>query len=137
MSETICRCGDRLGMVCNRYRPMRAYWNKIDWRRGLSPPWWRAGHFLLSLAVAIVGLTLSTSAWFAVSLREDQLAALELASRAEGQALNLQVGINSYLRKISGLRALLETFEDNVSRAQFEQFTKQLMNDQNAILGMS
>jgi diguanylate cyclase (GGDEF)-like protein len=116
---------------------MRAYWKKIDWRRGLSPPWWRAGHFLLSLAVAIVGLTLSTSAWFAVSLREDQLAALELASRAEGQALNLQVGINSYLRKISGLRALLETFEDNVSRAQFEQFTKQLMNDQNAILGMS
>ena len=31
----------------------------------------------------------------------------------------------------------LRSFDENVSRAQFEQFTKQLMNDQTAILGMS
>jgi diguanylate cyclase (GGDEF)-like protein len=89
------------------------------------------------VVVAIVGLILSTSAWFAVSQREDQLAALELSSRAEAHALNLQVGIISYLRKAAGVRALFESSDAKVSRVQFEEFTKQVMNDQNAILGMS
>jgi diguanylate cyclase (GGDEF)-like protein len=116
---------------------MRAYWNKIGWRSGSPTRWWHNRYSWLSLAVAICGVLVSVSAWFAVSLREDRLAALELASRAEGQALNLQVGIASSLRKVSGLRALFETLDGNVSRTQFEQFTKQLMNDQTALLGMS
>jgi CHASE1-domain containing sensor protein len=61
---------------------------------------------------------------------------LELSSRAYGHVLNLQFGINSYLRKVSGLRSFFD-ISGNVSRAQFERITKQLMNDQNAILGMS
>jgi diguanylate cyclase (GGDEF)-like protein len=61
---------------------------------------------------------------------------LELSSRAYGHALNLQFGINAYLRRVSGLRAFFD-ISGNVSRAQFEKITKQLMNDQNAILGMS
>jgi PAS domain S-box-containing protein len=116
---------------------VRAYWNKIGWRRDSSTRWWHNRYSWLSLVVAALGLIVSTSAWFAVSQQEDQLAELELASRAEGQALNLQVGITAYLRKVFALRAMFETFEDKVSRAQFEQFTKQLMNDQTAILGMS
>ena len=87
--------------------------------------------------MAVVGLIASTAAWFAVSLREDRLAALEMASLANGQALTLQVGIGAYLRKVAALRALFESADDKVSRAQFEQFTKQLMSDQTAMLGMS
>ena len=116
---------------------MRAYWNKIGWRRASSTRWWRSRYSWLSLVVAALGLLVSTSAWFAISQQENQLAEFELASRAEGQALNLQVGITAYLRKVFALRAMFETFEDKVSRAQFEQFTRQLMNDQTAILGMS
>jgi diguanylate cyclase (GGDEF)-like protein/PAS domain S-box-containing protein len=116
---------------------MRAYWNRIGWRRASSTRWWRSRYSWLSLVVATLGLIVSTSAWFAISKQENQLAEFELASRAEGQALNLQVGIAAYLRKVFALRAMFETFEDKVSRAQFEQFTRQLMNDQTAILGMS
>ena len=54
---------------------------------------------------------------------------MELSSRAYGHALNLQFGINAYLRRVSGLRAFFDT-SGNVSRAQFEKITKQLMNDQ-------
>jgi diguanylate cyclase (GGDEF)-like protein len=112
------------------------YWNKA-WHSVSRSSWWHARYSWLSLGVAVAGLILSTFAWFAVSHREDQLAALELSSRAEGHALNLQVGFNSYLRKVSGLRGLFESSDDNVSRAQFGKFTKQLMSDQKAILGMS
>jgi diguanylate cyclase (GGDEF)-like protein len=113
---------------------MHLYRNKLG---GSSRRWWRARYSWLSLGVAIAGLILSASAWFAVSHREDQLTALELSSRAEGHALNLQVGIFSYLRKVSSLRALFESSDGSVSRAQFDKFTQQIMNDQNAILGMS
>jgi diguanylate cyclase (GGDEF)-like protein len=116
---------------------MRANWNKIGWRRRSSTRWWRARYSWLSLGVAITGLILSASAWFAVSHREDQMAALELNGRAEGHALNLQVGIISNLRRVSGLRALFESSDGSISRAQFDKFTKQVMNDQDAILGMS
>jgi diguanylate cyclase (GGDEF)-like protein len=116
---------------------MRTCANEVGRSSGASTPWWGSRYFWLSLGVAILGLIASASAWFGLSLRENQLAALELASRADGQALNLQVGITSYLRKVSALRALFESFDENVSRAQFEQFTKQLMSDQTAILGMS
>src|SRR3954470_16391165 len=114
---------------------MRTCANEVGRSSGASTPWWGSRYFWLSLGVAILGLIASASAWFGLSLRENQLAALELASRADGQALNLQVGITSYLRKVSALRALFESFDENVSRAQFEQFTKQLMSDQTAILG--
>jgi hypothetical protein len=54
----------------------------------------------LGLVVTVAGLIVSATAWFAVSHREDQLAALELSSRAEGHALSLQVGLIPYLRKV-------------------------------------
>jgi diguanylate cyclase (GGDEF)-like protein/PAS domain S-box-containing protein len=116
---------------------MRALWNMLGSRKGPFTSAWRARYSLLALGVAIFGLILSASAWFAVSLRENQLAALELSSSASGHALNLQVGIGSYLRKASGLRALFDSSDHSVSRAQFEKFTKEVMNDTHAILGMS
>jgi diguanylate cyclase (GGDEF)-like protein len=115
---------------------MRTLLNKLSGRPN-TPHWWHTGYFRLSVAAAIVGLVLSTSAWFAVSHREDQLSALELSSRAEGHALNLQVGIISYLRKAAAVRALFDSSDAKVSRTQFEDFTKLVMNDQHAILGIS
>jgi diguanylate cyclase (GGDEF)-like protein len=116
---------------------MRAYWNKIVSRGDSSTRWWRRRYPWLSLGVAVAGLLASASAWHAVSLSEDRLAKLELASSAENQALNLQVGITSNLRKVFALRALFESFDGKVSRAEFEQFARQLMNDQTALLAMS
>jgi diguanylate cyclase (GGDEF)-like protein/PAS domain S-box-containing protein len=116
---------------------MRGYWNKVLAQRLPAPNWWRTRYPWLTLAVAIAGLILTTTAWFAVSRGEDTLAASELSSSSEGHARNLQVGINAYLRKVAALRALFESADENVSRAEFYKFTKQLMSDQNSILGMS
>jgi diguanylate cyclase (GGDEF)-like protein len=104
--------------------------------RDPHPSWWRARYSWLSLAVAVAGLIVSASAWFAVSHWENQVAALDLSSRANSHALALQFGINSNLRKISGLRAFFEA-SDHVSREQFNAFSKRIMDNQNAILGMS
>jgi diguanylate cyclase (GGDEF)-like protein len=100
------------------------------------PSWWRARYSRLSLVVALAGLIVSASAWFAVSHWENQVAALDLSSRANGHALALQSGINSNLRKVSGVRALFEA-SDHVSRGQFNVFSKRIMDNQNAILAMS
>jgi CHASE1-domain containing sensor protein len=100
------------------------------------PSWWRARYSWLSLAVAVAGLIVSASAWFTVSHWENQLAAVDLRSRASAHDLALQSGINAYLRKVSGLRALFESSQ-HVSRAAFDVFAKRIMDDQNAILGMS
>jgi CHASE1-domain containing sensor protein len=115
---------------------MRAYWNGIGSSRGPNTAWWRARHFWLSVLAATAGFLVSASAWVAVSHRENELAELELSSLASGHSMALQSGIDAYLRKISGLQALFES-SDYVSREQFAKFTKQIMNDQNAILGMS
>jgi CHASE1-domain containing sensor protein len=117
-------------------RKPRSLWRRATSSEKPATAWWRARYFWLSTAVAIAGLVASLSAWVAVSHRENELAALGLSSRSYGHALNLQFGINAYLRRVSGLRAFFDT-SGNVSRTQFEKITKQLMNDQNAILGMS
>ncbi len=90
----------------------------------------------LGLAAAILGLIATGLTWFAVSHRESELAKLELSSQGSGYALTLQFGIDAYLRKVAGLRALFDS-SDHVSRGQFEKFTKQLLSGQSAILGMS
>jgi diguanylate cyclase (GGDEF)-like protein len=115
---------------------VRAYWNRIRSSKGPTTGWWRPRHVWLSGVAAAVGLIVSASVWFSVSNRENELAELELSSRANAHALNLQFGITSYLRRVSGLRVLFEA-SDQVTRAQFLKITNQLMNDQNAILGMS
>ena len=48
--------------------------------------------------------------------REEQLAKLELGTRANTYALTLQFGIASFTRKVAGLRALFDS-TTNVSRA--------------------
>src|SRR4051812_47302222 len=90
----------------------------------------------LSLAAAILGSIVSGLTWFAVSHRESELAKLELSSQGSGCAFTLQSGIDAYLRRVVGLRALFDS-SDHVGRGQFDKFTKQLLSGQSAILGMS
>ncbi len=76
------------------------------------------------------------SAWFAASLREDRLAALELSARANDHALILQNGIDAYLSKVVALRALYGA-RDFVGREEFEKFSRGLLRGQTAILALS
>jgi CHASE1-domain containing sensor protein len=91
---------------------------------------------MLSVAAGLIGLALSVSAWFAASLREDRMAALELSTHANDHALVLQSGIDAYLSKIVALRALFDA-SGSVSREQFEKFAQGILRKQTAILAVA
>src|SRR5258708_4732322 len=99
--------------------------------------WHRVRHLVPTLAVGLVALLLSGSAWLAVSHREDQQAELELQTRAKGHELILQEGIDDYLEEIAALRAFFQSSERVVSRREFASFTEYLLHDRPAILAFS
>jgi diguanylate cyclase (GGDEF)-like protein len=83
-----------------------------------------------------LGAILSLTAWIAVWHREADLAELELKTRADSYRLALQFGIDSYLSKVAGLRALFDASK-SVNREEFETFSEQALNDQTALRGMA
>jgi CHASE1-domain containing sensor protein len=70
--------------------------------RGL---WRQRRHLLPTLMAAAIGMTLSTAAWFVVSLWETRHADLEFNAVAETHYRVLQNGINEYLNKLLTLVA--------------------------------
>src|SRR3954451_2457912 len=105
------------------------FWPKPSSDRRTPRYLWR------SLAACAIGLTLSLAAALATGQRELQLAQIELNGLANGYALTVQFGINTYMRKVIALRTLFDTF-GTVSREQFAAFSKQLLTEQVAIVGM-
>jgi diguanylate cyclase (GGDEF)-like protein len=109
----------------------RLLWLTSDSDRAAPRYVWR------SLGACVVGLALALGAALATGQRERELAQLELNGLANGYALTLQFGISTYMRKIDALRTLFDTVGTTISRDQFATFTKQLLSDQIAILGMA
>src|ERR1700730_9874160 len=99
--------------------------------------WRRVPHFVPIVVTILIGLALSVSAWFFVSIREDRLSELELGTRAENHALILQNGIDEYVAKIAALRALFESSDSELSRREFTTFSEFLLRDQTAILAVT
>src|SRR5688572_7274216 len=85
---------------------------------------WLGPHVWAGVAAAIVGVALSVAAWFAVCLREDRLAELELRERASGHAQILQNGINDNLGKLAAVRALFQASSSEVARGEFVVFSE-------------
>ena len=106
------------------------FWPKPSSDRRTPRYLWR------SLGACAVGLVLSLAAALATGQRELQLAQIELNGLANGYALTLQFGISTYMRKVTALRTLFDTF-GTVSREQFASFSKQLLTEQVAIVGMA
>jgi CHASE1-domain containing sensor protein len=81
---------------------------------------------------AVISLTASIAVWH----RENALAALELTARADSYLQSLQFGIDAYLSKVVGLRALFDASK-SVTHEEFETFSTQVLNDQTALRGMA
>ena len=86
---------------------------------------------------ALIGIALSVTAGFMVSLWEDRHAVLEFNAIAENQYMALQNGLNEYLNKLLTVRALFESSDDEVSRKEFEAFTRPHMQSSSAIQTLS
>ena len=104
-------------------------WPKLRARWPVSQVW-------LSVVAGVIGAALSLSASVAIWHREAQLAELELISRASSYGQALQFGVDAYLDKVAGLRALFDSVKD-VSREVFETFSKQVLSDQTALRGLA
>jgi diguanylate cyclase (GGDEF)-like protein len=93
--------------------------------------------FAPAVAAAALGLALSVFAWFSVAAWEDRLAREDFARRSANLAQTLQVGLNEYLYKLVALRAFFNASNDGVSRSEFNVFTKDLLDERNAILSFT
>jgi diguanylate cyclase (GGDEF)-like protein len=99
--------------------------------------WRRRQPFVTPAVVAaVVGLALTASVWFAASLREDRLAALELEARAGSHGLVLQNGINEYMDELVALQAQFQSGSD-IRRDEFAEFSHVLLRDKPGILAVS
>jgi diguanylate cyclase (GGDEF)-like protein len=98
--------------------------------------WAQLRHFLPLLAAAAIGLGASIAGWYAVSLRDDQLAALDFHARAKSRASIIQNGINEYAGKIEAVRSFFVSSRE-VDRREFTFFTDQLARNRAAILRLS
>jgi diguanylate cyclase (GGDEF)-like protein/PAS domain S-box-containing protein len=99
--------------------------------------WHQVRRFVPPFAAALIGIALSGSAWFGVSLREDQLSELEFNARANRNLLILQNGIDNHVAVIAALRALFQSSEHDTNRREFANFTDFLLDGRSAILALS
>jgi diguanylate cyclase (GGDEF)-like protein len=86
---------------------------------------------------AVIGVTLSTAGGFVVSQRENRYAELEFNAIAETHYRVLQNGISEYLSKLLTLRALFDSSDDQVTRKEFEAFTRPHLQSNAAIQTLS
>jgi diguanylate cyclase (GGDEF)-like protein len=93
-------------------------------------------HFAPTLAVGIVGVVVSISIWYLMAASENRAFRQEFAGRASNQASILQNGIDEYLDKLYSVRALFDSSQQ-VTRGNFETFSKSLLDSHAAILNIA
>src|SRR5882724_12050533 len=106
---------------------------RFDGRRCLSLPEVRPRHALPVVTAAAIGIVSSLLAWSVVSQLESRYADHEFTVRASNQAKVLQEGIDDYLSKLSVLRAFFDASESQVTRSEFEIFSRELIEGRTAI----
>jgi diguanylate cyclase (GGDEF)-like protein len=120
--ETIMSGRDRHGSghsdVTERRRPLRPR----------SGPHWPA------VIAAGIGSLLSLIAALAVGRWEQRVTEVAFRGVAETQVIVLQNGINEYLSRLVTLRTLFESANDEVTRSEFEVFSRKLFEHHSGLL---
>ena len=84
----------------------------------------RSGPHWPALIAAGIGLLLSLIAALAVGRWEQRVTEVAFRGAAETQVIVLQNGINEYLSRLVTLRTLFESANDEVTRSEFEVFSR-------------
>jgi diguanylate cyclase (GGDEF)-like protein len=90
-----------------------------------------------TLLAAGVGLLLSFVAAYVIGRWENWVATVEFAGVAKSQAMALQNGVNDYLSRLVALRTLFESANDEITRSEFEVFSRRLFEEHPGILRVS
>jgi diguanylate cyclase (GGDEF)-like protein/PAS domain S-box-containing protein len=91
-------------------------------------------HSRPAIIAAGIGLLVTFAASYAVGRWENRVASAEFVSAAKNQATLLQNGINEYRQRLMALRAPFESFNEGITRSEFEFFSDRLFAEHPGIL---
>src|SRR5450631_1624317 len=94
----------------------------------------RPGRHLPALVAAGIGLLLSLIAAYAVGRWEQRVTRVEFEGVAATELIVLQNGINEYLSRLTALRTLFESANEEITRSEFEVFSGRLFENHPGIL---
>jgi diguanylate cyclase (GGDEF)-like protein len=100
-------------------------------RKSVSP---RTGLHLPAMIAAGLGLLLSLIAAFAVGRWEQRVARVTFESAAATELLVLQNAVNEYLGRLVTLRILFESTNEEITRSEFEVFSRHLFEDHSGFI---
>ncbi|MGP0093886.1 MAG: putative bifunctional diguanylate cyclase/phosphodiesterase [Xanthobacteraceae bacterium] len=86
------------------------------------------------LLAASAGLLFSFVAAYVVGRWECWVATVEFAAAAKSQAMALQNGVDEYLGRLKALRTFFESANDEITRSEFEVFSRRLFEEHPGIL---
>jgi diguanylate cyclase (GGDEF)-like protein len=89
------------------------------------------------MGAAVVGLAVSTAAWFYVSAFDERLALKAFNQEATDITQILKNGLDEYSNKLIAIGTLFSATEHDLTRTEFVAFSRTLFKDQPAILGLS
>ena len=99
--------------------------------------WLAARHFAPAHTVAIIGVAASVAVWYLAFFQERRAMVEEFNGRANNQAIVMENGIDDYWDKLYSVRALLESMTGNVTREEFENFSRSLISRHSGILNIA
>ena len=94
----------------------------------------RSGWHWPAVIAAGIGLLLSLMAAMAGGRWEERVTEVAFKGVAETQVIVLQNGINEYLSRLATLRTLFESANDEVTRSEFEVFSRRLFEHHSGLL---
>ncbi len=98
-----------------------------------NPASW-LGLYRAALIAACTGVVLSLTAAYAVGQWERRVTRAEFDSVAETEAIVMQNGLNEYMSRLSALRTLFESANEEITRSNFETFSGRLFEGHPGIL---
>src|ERR1700682_3105945 len=87
-----------------------------------------------ALVAAGIGLLLSLAGASAVGQWEERVTRVEFEGVAETQAIIMQNGVNEYVSRLTTLRTLFESANEEITRSEFETFSGRLFENHPGLL---
>lgn len=92
--------------------------------------WLGVRHFAPAHTAAIIGVAASVAVWYLAFSTEHRAMVDEFYARANNQTITMENGIDNYWDELYAVRALLESLNQNVTREEFENFSRSLISHQ-------
>jgi diguanylate cyclase (GGDEF)-like protein len=108
---------------------------------GGSLPFQASGHrarghalrLLPSIAAAVIGIAITSTAAYVVSVGEERNAKLNFDVAAENRSKVLQAGLNEYLTKLGASQAMFNSVDDKITRREFENYANAMLRFSSSI----